>query len=42
MKNKHYQMPDLKIIGIEQQDVITASPSDPTLDDIYGNGDWID
>ena len=42
MKNKHYETPDMQVVGVQQQDVVTASPSDPILEDIYGSDGWID
>ena len=39
MNNKHYETPKLLVFGIKQQDVITASVTDPTLNDIYGDDD---
>ena len=39
MKKRQYYSPDVKTIGIQTADVLTAS-TDPSESDIYGSNDW--
>lgn len=41
MKNCNYETPKFNITWEELEDVLTGSPGDPNLNDIYGNDDWV-
>ena len=40
MNKKIYRSPVFKVVGYSVKDVLTSSPTDPNLHDVYDDNDW--